>query len=124
MQRNFLGFKILTIAGLMGLFCIGLLFLSSLVSERQSYQQHFLNDIAQNQVSEQSIISPYIRIPYTKLVPCSNDATKQCNSLKWAYISADRTSWESDFLVSDQNYKRSIYLRYTYRSCNRFGAYV
>lgn len=116
MQRNFLGFKILTMAGLMGLFCISLLFLSSLVSERQSYQQHFLNDIAQNQVSEQNIISPYIRIPYTKLLPCSNDSTKQCSILKWTYISADRTSWESDFLVSDQNYNRSIYRAISYQN--------
>ena len=124
MQRNFLGFKILTIAGLMGLFCLGLLFLSNLVSERQGYQQNFLNDIAQNQVSEQSIISPYIRIPYTKLAPCSNDATKQCSVLKWAYISADRTSWESDFSVSDQNYKRSIYRAISYQnSLNAIGQF-
>lgn len=116
MQRNFLGFKILAIAGLMGLFCIGLLFLSSLVSERQGYQQHFLNDIAQNQVSEQSIISPYIRIPYTKLAPCSNDASKQCSSLRWAYLSSDRTAWESDFSVSDQNYKRGIYHAMSYQN--------
>lgn len=116
MQRNFLGIKILAITGLIGLFCIGLLFLSNLVSERQSYQQNFLNDIAQNQVSEQSIISPYIRIPYKELVPCSNDETKQCHALKWSYISADRTSWESDFLISDQKYKRSIYRAISYQN--------
>lgn len=124
MQRNFLGFKILAIAGLMGLFCIGLLFLSSLVSERQGYQQNFLNDIAHNQVSQQSIISPYIRIPYTKLVPCSNDVKKQCNSLNWIYVSADRTSWESNFSVSNQNYKRSIYHAISYQnSLNAIGQF-
>ncbi|NHB59233.1 cell envelope integrity protein CreD [Acinetobacter sp. 194] len=125
MQRNFLGFKILAISGLMGLFCMGLLFLSNLVSERQGYQQNFLKDIAQNQVSEQSIISPYIRIPYTKLIPCSNDATKQCTSLRWAYVSADRTSWQSDFLVSDQNYKRSIYRALSYQNnLNAIGQFA
>lgn len=116
MQRNFLGFKILTIAGLMALFCIGLMFLSNLVLERQGYQQNFLNDIAQNQVSQQSIISPYIRIPYTQLSACSNDASKQCSSIRWIYVSADRSSWVADFSVSNQDYKRSIYHAITYHN--------
>lgn len=116
MRKNFLGFKILAIGTLVGLFCMGLYFLSNLVSERQSYHQTFLQDIAQNQVSEQSIISPYIRIPYTHVAPCADDQSKPCESIKWLYVSAAQTAWESQFSVSDQTYKRSIYRAISYHN--------
>ena len=48
MRSNFITFKIIAIAILVALFWIGLLFITSLVSERQDYQRAFLKEIAQN----------------------------------------------------------------------------
>ena len=64
MRSNFITFKIIAIAILVALFWIGLLFITSLVSERQDYQRAFLKEIAQNNISPQTVISPYIRVPY------------------------------------------------------------
>lgn len=73
MRSNFLTFKIIAIAILIALFWIGLVFITTLVSERQGYQQAFLREISQNNISPQTIISPYIRIPYNEIKTCLDD---------------------------------------------------
>ncbi|MEQ1308755.1 cell envelope integrity protein CreD [Acinetobacter bereziniae] len=116
MRSNFLTFKIIAIAILIALFWIGLLFISTLVSERQGYQQAFLREISQNNISPQTVISPYIRVPYTEIKTCLDDkkVTYSCTEEQWVYISADSTQWTADFKVSDDAYKRTIYRAISY----------
>ena len=64
MRRNFIHLKIGAILFLIFIFYIGLLFISNLVSERQSYQQQVINDIANEQIRPQQIIAPYLKLPY------------------------------------------------------------
>ncbi|KAF5278775.1 hypothetical protein FQR65_LT15583 [Abscondita terminalis] len=116
MRSNFLTFKIIAIAILIALFWIGLLFISTLVSERQGYQQAFLREISQNNISPQTVISPYIRVPYTEIKTCLDDkkVAYSCTEEQWIYISADSTQWTADFKVSDDAYKRTIYRAISY----------
>ena len=51
MRSNFLSLKIITIVILVAIFWGGLFFITSLVSERQGYQQAFLKEISQNNIS-------------------------------------------------------------------------
>jgi inner membrane protein len=116
MRSNFLTFKIIAMTILIALFWIGLLFITSLVSERQEYQQTFLKEISQNNISPQTIISPYIRVPYSEIKTCLDDkkVAYSCTEEQWAYISADSTQWTADFNVSDDTYKRTIYTAISY----------
>lgn len=118
MRSNFLTFKIIAIAILIALFWIGLVFITTLVSERQGYQQAFLREISQNNISPQTIISPYIRIPYNEIKTCLDDkkVAYSCTEEHWVYISADSTQWASDFQVSDDTYKRTIYRAISYNA--------
>ena len=73
MRSSFLTLKIIAIVILVALFWVGLFFISSLVSERQGYQQAFLQEITQNNISPQTIISPYIRVPYLEQTTCLDE---------------------------------------------------
>lgn len=116
MRSNFITFKIIAIAILVALFWIGLLFITSLVSERQDYQRAFLKEIAQNNISPQTVISPYIRVPYNEQKNCLDEkkVAYLCTEEQWMYISADSTQWSSNFNVSDNTYKRTIYRAISY----------
>ena len=111
MRSNFLTLKIIAIIILMAIFWVGLNFVSVLVSERQSYQQNFLKDIAQNHIRPQSIVSPYIRVPYQQTKTCQNEKKEPYNCVEthWTLIGADQTHWISQFNVADDQYKRTIY---------------
>ena len=111
MRSNFLTLKIIAIIILMAIFWVGLNFISALVSERQRYQQDFLQDIAQNHIRPQSIVSPYIRVPYQENRICQNEKKEpyKCIETHWTQIGADQTHWTSQFDVSDNQYKRTIY---------------
>jgi len=63
MRRNFINLKIGAILFLILIFYIGLFFISSLVSERQSYQQQVIRDIANEQIRPQQIVAPYLKLP-------------------------------------------------------------
>lgn len=116
MRSSFLTLKIIAIVILVVIFWVGLFFISGLVSERQGYQKAFLQEIAQNNISPQTIISPYIRIPYQELKTCLDEqkVAYPCTQEQWTYVSADSTQWQSNFDVSDHNYKRSIYKAISY----------
>jgi inner membrane protein len=116
MRSNFITFKIIAIAILVALFGIGLLFITSLVSERQDYQRAFLKEIAQNNISPQTVISPYIRVPYNEQKNCLDEkkVAYLCTEEQWLYISADSTQWSSNFNVSNNTYKRTIYRAISY----------
>ena len=118
MRSNFLTLKIIAIIILMAIFWVGLNFVSVLVSERQSYQQNFLKDIAQNHIRPQSIVSPYIRVPYQQTKICQNEKKEPYNCVEthWTLIGADQTHWTSQFDVSDDKYKRAIYRAISYQA--------
>ncbi|MEG1273810.1 MAG: cell envelope integrity protein CreD [Acinetobacter sp.] len=118
MRSNFLSLKIIAIVILVAMFWGGLLFITSLVSERQGYQQAFLREISQNHISPQTIISPYIRLPYEEEKICLDEQKKPhpCTEQSWVFLSADSTQWTSDFNVSDDTYKRTIYRAISYQA--------
>lgn len=118
MRASFISIKLIAIIILMALFWIGLFFISGLVSERQGYQQAFLKDIAQNNISPQIIISPYIRVPYQEQGACLNEKNEQyaCTLDRFALIGADSAGWTAEFNVSDRAYKRTIYRAVSYQA--------
>ena len=111
MRSNFLSLKIITIVILVAIFWGGLFFITSLVSERQGYQQAFLKEISQNNISPQTIVSPYIQVPYQE-----QKKSYACTEESWMYIGADSTQWTSNFNVSDDTYKRTIYRAISYQA--------
>ncbi len=118
MRSSFLTLKIIAIVILVALFWVGLFFISSLVSERQGYQQAFLKEISQNNISPQTIISPYIRVPYSEQTTCPDEqkVARACTQEQWVYINADSTQWQAKFNVSDDTYKRTIYRATSYNA--------
>ena len=118
MRSNFLSLKIIAIVILVAIFWGGLFFITSLVSERQGYQQAFLKEISQNNISPQTIVSPYIHVPYEEQKTCLDEQKKSyaCTEESWMYIGADSTQWTSNFNVSDDTYKRTIYRAISYQA--------
>ncbi|WP_174493494.1 cell envelope integrity protein CreD [Acinetobacter sp. Marseille-Q1623] len=118
MRSNFLTLKIITMMILMAIFWIGLLFISHLVSERQSYQQDFIRDISSTQISPQSIIAPYVRVPYSEEKVCVDEQKKSfpCTEEHFSYFGADHTHWLANFKVTDDTYKRTIYRAVSYQA--------
>lgn len=118
MRSHFLTLKIITIIILMAIFWVGLFFISHLVSERQSYQQDFIRDISTTQISPQSIIAPYIRVPYSEEKVCTNEQKKPfpCTEEYFSYFGADSTHWAANFKVTDDTYKRTIYRAVSYQT--------
>lgn len=118
MRSSFLTLKIIAIVILVALFWVGLFFISSLVSERQGYQKAFLQEITQNNISPQTIISPYIRVPYLEQTTCLDEqkVAHACTQEHWIYVSADSTQWQSNFDVKNDQYKRTIYRAISYQA--------
>ena len=118
MRSHFLSLKIIAIIILVAIFWIGLFFITSLVSERQAYQQAFLKEISQNNISPQTIVAPYIQVPYQEQKTCLDEQKKSypCTEENWMYIGADSTQWTSNFNVSDDTYKRTIYRAISYQA--------
>ncbi len=120
MRSHFLTFKIIAILLLIAIFWVGLAFINTLVSERQGYQQEFIQDISSTQINPQIIIAPYIRVPYEDPQPttCINDKNEKyaCTQTHWQLIGAESTHWTSNFAISDQDYVRSIYRAISYHT--------
>lgn len=118
MRSHFLSLKIIAIIILVAIFWIGLFFITSLVSERQAYQQAFLKEISQNNISPQTVVAPYIQVPYQEQKTCLDEQKKSypCTEENWMYIGADSTQWTSNFNVSDDTYKRTIYRAISYQA--------
>ncbi|MFW1858632.1 cell envelope integrity protein CreD [Acinetobacter defluvii] len=118
MRSHFLTLKIIAIIILMAIFWVGLFFISSLVSERQAYQQNFIRDISTTQISPQTIISPYIQVPYTEEKVCIDEQKKSfpCTEEYFMYLGAESTHWSANFKVTNQNYKRTIYRAVSYQA--------
>lgn len=118
MRSHFLSLKIIAIIILVAIFWIGLFFITSLVSERQAYQQAFLKEISQNNISPQTVVAPYIQVPYQEQKTCLDEQKKSypCTEENWMYIGAESTQWTSNFNVSDDTYKRTIYRAISYQA--------
>lgn len=95
-------FKFATIIGLCALFLFGLMFVTNLVSERQSYYRTVMDDIKKTHVNDQYIGTPFVAIAnaqgvYIPQFATASDITSQAN-------------------VSNNDYKRSIYHAISYNS--------
>ncbi|HQW52858.1 MAG TPA: cell envelope integrity protein CreD [Acinetobacter sp.] len=118
MRRNFINLKIGAILFLIFIFYIGLFFISSLVTERQNYQQQVINDIANEQIRPQQVIAPYVKLPYQILTTCTNEQKKtyDCYQTLFVAIGAETADWSAQFDVSDSTYKRNIYKAISYQN--------
>jgi len=94
MRRNFINLKIGAILFLILIFYIGLFFISSLVSERQSYQQQVIRDIANEQIRPQQIVAPYLKLPYQVQTTCTDEQKKSytCTQTLFVAIGAQTQS--------------------------------
>ena len=86
MRRNFINLKIGAILFLIFIFYIGLFFISSLVTERQNYQQQVINDIANEQIRPQQVIAPYVKLPYQILTTCTNEQKKTYDCYQTLFV--------------------------------------
>lgn len=118
MRRNFINLKIGAILFLILIFYIGLFFISSLVSERQSYQQQVIRDIANEQIRPQQIVAPYLKVPYQVQTTCTDEQKKSytCTQTLFVAIGAETTDWSAQFKVSDSTYRRNIYKAISYQN--------
>lgn len=118
MRRNFINLKIGAILFLILIFYIGLFFISGLVTERQSYQQQVIHDIANEQIRPQQIIAPYLKLPYQIQTTCTDEQKKtyQCTQTLFVALGAETTDWTAQFKVSDSTYKRNIYKAISYQN--------
>ncbi|MCU4550750.1 cell envelope integrity protein CreD [Acinetobacter pittii] len=118
MRRNFINLKIGAILFLILIFYIGFFFISSLVDERQSYQQQVIQDIAKEQIRPQQVIAPYLKIPYQVQTICTDEQKKTyaCIQTLFVTLGAESTDWKAQFKVSDSTYKRNMYKAISYQN--------
>ncbi|WP_420001647.1 cell envelope integrity protein CreD [Acinetobacter sp. LF10] len=118
MRRNFINLKIGAILFLILVFYIGLFFISNLVTERQSYQQQVIKDIANEQIRPQQVIAPYLKLPYQMQTKCTNEEKKtyDCTQTVFVTLGAETADWTAQFDVSDSTYKRNIYKAISYQN--------
>ena len=86
MRRNFINLKIGAILFLILVFYIGLFFISNLVTERQSYQQQVIRDIANEQIRPQQVIAPYLKLPYQIQTICTNEEKKTYDCTQTLFV--------------------------------------
>ena len=118
MRRNFINLKIGAILFLILVFYIGLFFISNLVTERQSYQQQVIKDIANEQIRPQQVIAPYLKLPYQVQTKCTNEEKKtyDCTQTVFVTLGAETADWTAQFDVSDSTYKRNMYKAISYQN--------
>lgn len=96
-----IGAKLAIIAMVCAIFFVGLLFVGSLVSERQSYHNEVINDIKSSHVSSQLITTPFL-------------ISQQGDEIR--YIFAASSDIKTDTAVRDDEYKRGIYQAISYQA--------
>lgn len=119
MPQRRLFIKILMIAGLLIAFAVGLNFVKVIVYERQSYHSQVIGDIAHHQISTQTVINPFISVPFTFIQACDAEKNPQlkgqnCTFTSDALFFPEQAKWNSTFKVSDQEYQRTIYHAISY----------
>ncbi len=113
-MARFLTSKFVVIGFLVLLFMIGLTMLSSLVRERQQYNEDVIQGIGKDYVNPQTILAPYIVIPTTLKVMCKEDTAKQCLVDYNILLTPQNSAWDHQLHVRDDNFKRGIYKAITY----------
>lgn len=127
-QKN-LFFKICLLSVLMFTMMLALLFVRYLVNEREGYQYKVIEEIKQNQISSQTIISPFIRVPYTTQSLCDEKeyphlAGKVCTIEQQQLLFPSQSEWNATFKVQNDQYHRGIYRVINYTShLNGKGAF-
>ena len=119
MQRT-LTFKLIIIGLLCLIFCIGFGFIGGIVDERKGYHQQVMDEIARDNVREQTLFSPFIVVPRSyqvceDVVNADKSTVKKCTQKKDVLVlTANTMSWSHQLQVSDNTYKRGIYKAITY----------
>ncbi|MFB2587755.1 cell envelope integrity protein CreD [Acinetobacter sp. c1-l78] len=99
---------------------MALSFVRYLVNERQSYQNNVVEQIEQNQIGSQAMMSPFIMAPYKPYVACDNmkettTSTPQtssvinCSQDEYRITPMQQNDWNADFEVKNDQYQRGIY---------------
>ena len=78
MQKTLLT-KLSIIVGLCIIFSIGLNMIGSIIYERQNYAAAVIEEITQQHVNPQEVITPFIAIPTTVTPTCQSDASDKKN---------------------------------------------
>lgn len=89
-----LGIKIVVIISICMMFCMGLLFINGIVTERKNYHEQVINDIKISHVHDQFVMTPFLLY--------QSDKGEQL-------IFATRSEQDSLAKVSDDKYHRNIY---------------
>lgn len=112
--------KMAIIAILCAIFGIGLSVLKTLVYERQNYANNVINEIADQHVKPQQLITPFLVSRHTTTQNCDSakkisktDCSKQV--IVNTPIFANQTEAAQNLKVSDDEYKRSIYSATSFR---------
>ena len=113
-MARFLTSKFVVIGFLVLLFMIGLTMLSSLVRERQQYNEDVIQGIGKDYVNPQTILAPYIVVPTTLQVVCKEDIAKKCLIDYNILLTPQNSAWNHQLQVSNTNFKRGIYKAITY----------
>lgn len=119
MLQTRLLFKISIIIMLLVGFAIGLAFVDTLVSERQRYHHQVIGEIAHHQISNQTLISPFISVPYTFVQPCNAESNPELKGKNCTYTYSElffptESTWDAKFNVTNQEYQRTIYNAISY----------
>jgi inner membrane protein len=115
MQR-FLSSKILMIGLLILCFLIAFMFIRGTIYERQANYQQVVRDIARNNVSSQTVMTPFIVVPMSTSYVCEDDQKKTCYRRDQIVITPQKTSWTNKVNVDDQRFKRGIYRAISYQN--------
>lgn len=112
--------KLSIIAALCVIFAVALTMISSLIYERQQYSDQVLQEIAEQHVSPQQIITPFIVVPSTHTPSCTGETDAQKSKCPQPYTNfdtffANQTSSEQTLDVSTDTYKRGIYHATSYK---------
>ena len=118
MQKTLLT-KLSIIVGLCITFSIGLNMIGSIIYERQNYAAAVIEEITQQHVNPQEVITPFIAIPTTVTPTCQSDASDKKNKCEPSYskietIFATQTQAAQTLKVNTDTYKRGIYSATSY----------
>ncbi len=124
MQKT-LFIKLSIIAALCVIFAIGLSMFSQVITERQYYADSVVEEIADQHVNPQEIITPFIAIPTTVTPECIIAAADQARKCAAPYTSIDtifasQTSTTQQLSVSTDTYQRGIYHATSYSGDIKF----
>lgn len=119
MLQNRLFLKIIMLGALLIACAVGLTFVQTVIYERKSYHNQVIGEIAHHQISSQTLISPFISVPYTFVQPCNAESDPALKGKSCTYTYSELffptdSKWQAKFDVSNQEYQRTIYSAISY----------